>query len=58
MTKQDKDRIERLQVGLIDCQYTIKHLEKDCKTEEIKNWQQYANDMKALIQSISAKYKK
>lgn len=58
MTKQDKDRIERLQVGLIDCHYTIKRLEKENKTEEIKNWEQYATDMRALIESIKAKYKK
>ena len=58
MTKQDKEKIERLQVGLIDCHYTIKRLEKENKIEEIKNWTQYANNMKALIQGIKAKYQK
>ena len=58
ITKQDKEKIERLQVGLIDCHYKIKRLEKENKIEEIKNWTQYADDMKALIQSIKAKYQK
>jgi len=45
MTKT-KHRIENIQVGIIDCNYTIARLEKDnASKEQIQQWIDYKNDL-------------
>jgi len=53
MNRLDKQKLERLRVGLIDIDYTIKRLDRDGASDsERANWLSHKNDVLNLINKL------
>lgn len=52
ISKINKERISRLQVAVIDCEYTIKRLERESNESELSNWITYRDDLVKVINAI------
>lgn len=52
ISKINKERISRLQASVIDCEYTIKRIEREGKQSELSNWITYKNDLVKVINAI------
>ena len=52
LSKINKERISRLQGAVIDCDYTIKRLERESNESELSNWITYRDDLVKVINAI------
>ena len=52
LSKINRERISRLQVAVIDCDYEIKRIEREGKRSELSNWITYKNDLVKVINAI------
>jgi hypothetical protein len=52
LSKINRERISRLQASVIDCDYTIKRIEREGKQSELANWITYRDDLVKVINAI------
>ncbi len=52
LSKINRERISRLQSSVIDCDYTIKRIEREGNQSELANWITYRDDLKKVINAI------
>ena len=52
LSKINKERISRLQVAVIDCDYKIKRFERENDQSQLNNWITYRDDLIKVINAI------